>query len=55
MMWLVALALVVTAAGLALFAIAQVHGEPFECPHPDDPLCKRYGCLDDPNWRGDRH
>jgi hypothetical protein len=25
----------------------------FECPH-DDPLCKRYGCLDDPKYIGDR-
>jgi hypothetical protein len=25
----------------------------FECPH-DDYLCARYGCPDDPNWKGDR-
>lgn len=23
------------------------------CRH-DDPLCRRYGCPDDPSWRGDR-
>ena len=22
------------------------------CQH-DDPLCRRYGCPDDPNWKGD--
>ncbi len=25
----------------------------YVCSH-DDPLCDRYGCLDDPNWAGDR-
>lgn len=23
------------------------------CPH-NDPLCTKYGCPDDPKWRGDR-
>jgi hypothetical protein len=27
--------------------------EPFRCPH-SDPLCARYGCPEDPAWRGDR-
>lgn len=25
----------------------------FKCPH-DDYLCDKYGCPDDPSWRGDR-
>lgn len=25
----------------------------FTCPH-NDYLCDKYGCPDDPNWRGDR-
>lgn len=25
----------------------------YVCPH-DDPLCDKYGCPDDPNWKGDR-
>lgn len=29
--------------------------EPFECPHgPNNLLCRRYGCPDDPDWKGDR-
>jgi hypothetical protein len=27
---------------------------PFVCPHDNDPLCRKYGCPDDPEWRGDR-
>jgi len=23
------------------------------CPHVDDPLCRKYGCPDDPSWKGD--
>lgn len=31
---------------------------PFTCPHkgPDgkqDPLCRKYGCPEDPAWKGD--
>ena len=26
--------------------------EPFECTH-NDSLCDKYGCPDDPNWKGD--
>jgi hypothetical protein len=26
---------------------------PFKCPHGDDLLCRKYGCPDDPNWKGD--
>lgn len=28
--------------------------ERFTCPHEGDYLCDKYGCPDDPNWRGDR-
>lgn len=29
------------------------HRARFRCPH-DDYLCDKYGCPDDPGWRGDR-
>lgn len=35
---------------LAAFEARNRH---FVCPH-NDRLCDRYGCPDDPDWRGDR-
>jgi hypothetical protein len=36
----------------------KVQKEPFRCTCPKIDgtldLCKKYGCPDDPNWRGDR-
>jgi hypothetical protein len=26
----------------------------FVCPHDGDYLCRKYGCPDDPSWKGDR-
>lgn len=29
--------------------------EPFKCTHgPNNLLCRRYGCPDDSDWKGDR-